>query len=153
MTSIEITFTPIVLRASYRDIILILTIVNKAMEAYGKQTSAASGVKPDPPSVIAPKTSARRVSGGSLQGTRAYSAQSSNLPLGTAHVVLSKEQVRQDGFVTEDELTSTPSQLKASFDGFRLILIGDLHEQPLLHLVIKPFILNLNDWSGEVCHA
>jgi vacuolar protein sorting-associated protein 13A/C len=52
--------------------------------------------------------------------------------------------------VTEDELTSLPPQLKASFDGFRLILIGDLHEQPLLHLVIKPFALNLNDWSGEV---
>jgi hypothetical protein len=52
--------------------------------------------------------------------------------------------------VTGPELTSLPPQLKASLDGFRLILIGDLHEQPLLHLVIKPFVLNLNDWSGEV---
>jgi hypothetical protein len=67
-------------------------------------------------------------------------------------VLLSKEQVRRDGFMIEDELTTPPTQLKASFDGFRLILIGDLHEQPLLHLVIKPFILGLKDWSGEVCH-
>ena len=52
--------------------------------------------------------------------------------------------------VTELELTSLLPQLKASLDGFRLILIGDLHEQPLLHLVIKSFVLNLNDWSGEV---
>ena len=52
--------------------------------------------------------------------------------------------------VTRLELTSLPPQLKASLDGFRLILIGDLHEQPLLHLVIKSFVLNLNDWSGEV---
>jgi vacuolar protein sorting-associated protein 13A/C len=152
MTSIEITFKPIVLRASYRDIMLILTIVNKAMEAYGRQTSTATGSGPAHPSVTASKTAARRVSGGSVEHTRSHPGQSNNLPLGTAHVVLSKEQVRRDGFVTEDELTSPPTQLKASFDGFRLILIGDLHEQPLLHLVIKPFLLSLNDWSGEVCY-
>ena len=52
--------------------------------------------------------------------------------------------------MTELEPTSLLSQLRASLDGFRLILIGDLHEQPLLHLVIKSFVLNLNDWSGEV---
>lgn len=149
MTSIEITFKPIILRASYRDIMLILTIVNKAMEAYGRQASAATGSKPAQPSVTASKTAARRVS---VERTRSHPGQSNNLLLGTAHVVLSKEQVRRDGFVTEDELTSPPTQLKASFDGFRLILIGDLHEQPLLHLVIKPFLLSLNDWSGEVCY-
>jgi vacuolar protein sorting-associated protein 13A/C len=41
-------------------------------------------------------------------------------------------------------------QLKGSFDGFRLILIGDLHEQPMLHLKVKPFIVGAKDWSGEV---
>jgi len=152
MTSIEITFKPIVLRASYRDIMLILTIANKAMEAYGRQTSAAPGSESAQPSVTASKTAARRASGGSAERTTSNPGQSNNPPLGTAHVVLSKEQVRRDGFVTEDELTSQPTQLKASFDGFRLILIGDLHEQPLLHLVIKPFLLSLSDWSGEVCY-
>ncbi|KAG1854133.1 hypothetical protein C8R48DRAFT_571621, partial [Suillus tomentosus] len=44
------------------------------------------------------------------------------------------------------------SQLKASFDGFRLILIGDIHEQPMLHLKIKPFIVGARDWSGDL-HA
>jgi vacuolar protein sorting-associated protein 13A/C len=152
MTSIEIIFTPIVLRASYRDIMLILTIVNKAMEAYERQTSAAPGSQPAHSSVAASKAPTRRVSGGSVERTRSYPGQPNNLPLGTAHVVLSKEQVRRDGFVIEDELTNPPTQLKASFEGFRLILIGDLHEQPLLHLVIKPFLLSLNDWSGEVCY-
>ena len=41
-------------------------------------------------------------------------------------------------------------QFKGSFEGFRLVLIGDLHEQPLLHLRVKPFILGAKDWSGEV---
>ena len=151
MTSIDIMFKPIVLRASYRDIMLILTIVNKAMEAYGRQTSTAPSSEPAHPAAIS-TTAVRRASGGSAQSRRSSSSQSSNLPLGTAQVVLSKEQVRRDGLVIEDKLTCAPPQLKASFDGFRLILIGDLHEQPLLHLVIKPFVLSLNDWSGEVSH-
>jgi len=149
MTSIDITFKPIILRASYRDIMLMMTIVDKAMEAYGRQTNA-SGSKPTQPSLT---TGARRVSGGSAQGTKLQPNRSSSLPLGTAHMVLSKEQVRRDRPVTGGELTGPLSQLKASFDGFRLILIGDLHEQPLLHLVVKTFELSLNDWSGEVCYV
>ena len=150
MTSVDIAFKPVILRASYRDIMLILTIVNKAMEAYGRQTSAATSSELAHPPLPISTTGVRRASGGSAQGTRSFSGQSSNLPLGTAQVLLSKEQVRREGLVTEDELTSSPPQLKASFDGFRLILIGDLHEQPLLHFVVKSFVLNLNDWSGEV---
>ena len=105
MTSVDIAFKPIVLRASYRDIMLILTIVNKAMEAYGRQTSAAPRSEPPHPSLAVSTTGARRSSGGSAQGTR---SQSGILPLGTAHVVLSKEQVRREGPVTDDELTSSP---------------------------------------------
>ena len=150
MTNIDIGIKPIVLRASYRDIMLILTVVNKVMEAYGRQTSAASSSKSAQPSQAVSTTATRRVSGGSAQGRRPYTGKSGNSPLGTAHVVLSKEQVRRECPVTELEVTSLPSQLKASLDGFRLILIGDLHEQPLLHLVIKSFVLDLNDWSGEV---
>lgn len=41
-------------------------------------------------------------------------------------------------------------QFKGSFDGFRLVLIGDIHEQPMLHLKVKPFIAVAKDWSGEV---
>ncbi|TFY54315.1 hypothetical protein EVJ58_g8935 [Rhodofomes roseus] len=41
-------------------------------------------------------------------------------------------------------------QFRGSFDGLRLVLIGDLHEQPLLHVKVKPFILGAKDWSGEL---
>jgi hypothetical protein len=29
-------------------------------------------------------------------------------------------------------------------------MIGDLHEQPMLHLKVKPFIVGARDWSAEV---
>lgn len=41
-------------------------------------------------------------------------------------------------------------QLKATIDGFQLILIGDLHELPLLHLHTKPFTAEVHDWSGDL---
>jgi len=42
------------------------------------------------------------------------------------------------------------NQLKAKFEGLRVVLIGDIHEQPMLHLKIKPFNVNVRDWSSEV---
>lgn len=35
-------------------------------------------------------------------------------------------------------------------DGFRLILIGDMHEQPMLNFNLKPFVVMIKDWSSEV---
>lgn len=40
--------------------------------------------------------------------------------------------------------------MKGTIDGFRLILIGDLHEQPMLQFNVKPFILVAKDWSSGV---
>ncbi|KAI0068196.1 hypothetical protein BV25DRAFT_1793389 [Artomyces pyxidatus] len=131
MTSIEMNFKPIVLRASYRDIKLMLTIVNKATEAYARQTqSDAPQVRP---SLSEGRSSSRGLSlTNASRGLISRTSQSRLQPVGKARVLLSKEQ------------------LKASFDGFRLILIGDIHEQPLLYLKVKPFGVGVKDWSGEL---
>jgi vacuolar protein sorting-associated protein 13A/C len=97
MTNIDLTFKPIVLRASYRDIMLILTIVNKAIDAYGKQTSVVSSSKSTRPSLAAPTSGASKFSGGPTQDIVSDRGQPSSQLLGTAHVVLSKEQVRKEG--------------------------------------------------------
>lgn len=44
----------------------------------------------------------------------------------------------------------TPWKLRASIEGLRVVLIGDIHEQPILHIKIKPFNVGVKDWSGEV---
>jgi vacuolar protein sorting-associated protein 13A/C len=43
--------------------------------------------------------------------------------------------------------------LTADFGGFRLILIGDAHEMPVLDLKTKQFQAKAKDWSGEVSIA
>ncbi|KAJ4486135.1 vacuolar protein sorting-associated protein 13 [Lentinula aciculospora] len=111
MTDIELNARPIVFRASYRDITLISSIVNKAIELSSRSTETRSQAAP----AITSKTS-----------------QTQSRPVGKARILTSKEQ------------------LKGSLDGFRLVLIGDLHEQPMLHLKVKPFIIGAKDWSGEL---
>ncbi|KAF8216245.1 hypothetical protein K438DRAFT_1748990 [Mycena galopus ATCC 62051] len=122
MTSIEISAKPIVFRASYRDINMIMTIVNKAIElsADTQDQSFPDEINSKPPPSVRPSQ------------TQITKMSTSKQPVGKARVLMSKEL------------------LKGSFDGFRLVLIGDMHEQPMLHLKVKPFIIGAKDWSGEL---
>ena len=86
LTSIEVGAKPIVFRASYHDINLIMNITNKALEVYGNTANARaqkpeSGVKSASDSVTAK-------SSGAAVTTRAASH-----PIASANVITSKEQV------------------------------------------------------------
>ncbi|KIM85199.1 hypothetical protein PILCRDRAFT_817197 [Piloderma croceum F 1598] len=122
MTSMELAIKPIVFRASYRDINLIMAIINRAVELYGQTTSSSAG-HATPNS----KAQAFKSKASATKGVRSQSQ-----PVGQARVLMAKEQ------------------LKGSFDGFRFVLIGDMHEQPMLHLRVKPFIIGAKDWSGAL---
>jgi len=130
MTNIEISAKPIVFRASYRDINLITSIVNKAIERYGESQNRAGQ------------------QGQSLQSKNLAPSQNTEP---SAHFATSTSRSRAQS-LGKARVLMTKEQLKASFDGFRLVLIGDLHEQPMLHLKVKPFIVGARDWSGEL-HA
>ncbi|KAG1749982.1 vacuolar protein sorting-associated protein 13 [Suillus paluster] len=125
MTSMELAAKPIVFRASYRDIMLITTIASKAVDLYGKSQNHS-------PVASTISTKSAQVYEGPSQASRSNATRSHRQNIGQAHILLSREQ------------------LKASFDGFRLILIGDMHEQPMLHLKIKPFIVGARDWSADL---
>ncbi|VDB84480.1 unnamed protein product [Peniophora sp. CBMAI 1063] len=128
MTSIEISCKPVVLRASYRDILLILAITHKATVAYAQQAAS-----PRSPTDVS--SSARSLPSSRPNAMTRYSSrgtQQSSRPLGRAHVSLSSES------------------LKASLDGLKLILIGDLHEQPMVSVQSRPFRVGAKDWSGAL---
>ncbi|KAF8640890.1 hypothetical protein AX17_000538 [Amanita inopinata Kibby_2008] len=113
MTNIEIFCKSVIFRASYRDIMLITSIVNKAMNLYDKSQNSR-GMQQD----VLTLTPRRN-----MKNKRSASEQAS--PAGKA-------------------------RLKCSIDGFSLVLIGDLYEQPLIYLQAKPFIVGAQDWSGEL---
>ncbi|KAJ6604648.1 vacuolar protein sorting-associated protein 13 [Mycena vulgaris] len=129
MTSMEISAKPIVFRASYRDINMITTIVNKAIELSGDSQGQSStddkAIKPQSPKPVP-----------------------QNNPSGRLGCYCPRNWLVN--YVLLDAYAHNTSQLKGSFDGFRLVLIGDMHEQPMLHLKVKPFIIGAQDWSGEL---
>lgn len=125
MTNLAITSKPIVFRASHRDINLITTIVNKAIGLYNATQPASPAEKQEV--AVGPGSH-----GASKRSSRVTRSRNSVQPIGKAHLSTSKEQ------------------FKGSFDGFRLVLIGDMQEQPMLHLKVKPFNLDARDWSGEL---
>ena len=147
MTSIEIMMKPIVFRASYRDINLITSIANTALGRYNQSQQPQKSTGEEGHASDRIDTTTQR------HGVVAMQATSSSLPrsVGMARVLMTKEQVT---FIQRNPTyLQISSKLKGSFDGFRLILIGDLHEQPMLHLKVKPFIIGAKDWSGEVRHS
>jgi vacuolar protein sorting-associated protein 13A/C len=83
MTSMELAINPIVFRASYRDINLIMAIVNRAIELYGKTTSSATDVVSTNSKPSGPKSKYS-----ANKGTRSQSQL-----VGKARVLMSKEQV------------------------------------------------------------
>ncbi|KAF9044538.1 vacuolar protein sorting-associated protein 13 [Hymenopellis radicata] len=127
MTNMEINAMPIVFRASYRDIMLITSIVNKAIELSAANSSTAEATTSKSKSRISEFSASKKSSSKQF-------ATKPRRSVGKARAVASKEQ------------------LKGSFDGFRLVLIGDMHEQPMLHFKVKRFIVGAKDWSGAL-HA
>lgn len=89
-TSIEVTSLPIVFRASYRDIMLITAIVNKAIALYGNSSQS-----PGPERPCLEKTPSRPALLSARRGSRPTTSRVQ--PVGSAHVVTHKEQVQYSG--------------------------------------------------------
>ena len=113
MMSIEATSQPIVFRASYRDINLITTIVNKAITLYTESTQKQSNASDTKGEVVPSSRSTyhRSVS------RNVAKASARSQPVGKANVILSKEQVRM--LLAElqklaDKRTSSARLVKAS---------------------------------------
>lgn len=86
MTNIEVACRPIVIRASYGDILLITAIVNKAVDVYGKSQQGRE------------ETSNSAAEHGSRLSSKVVSSGHTQLisptSIGTARVLVLREQVR-----------------------------------------------------------
>lgn len=89
MSNIEVNMKPVVLRASYRDINLITTIVNRAIELYS-QSQQSNSSSTDATSTYTSTVRARSRAAGTL---KTPGSQSTPVSQGKASVTMSKEQV------------------------------------------------------------
>ncbi|OJD24059.1 hypothetical protein ACJ73_04583 [Blastomyces percursus] len=141
MTRINIHVDPLVLRLSLRDILLAVQIMNKASEmtkpkAQPLEDSESKSLK-DQKSI---KSTRRRSVGG--RPAPFYSTSSSSHH---QRPVVDTEigKIQQSTIMKREEMT-------AQIDGIRVVLIGDLHELPLLDWSVKQFNVDVRDWSTNM---
>ncbi|RUP42956.1 hypothetical protein BC936DRAFT_137841 [Jimgerdemannia flammicorona] len=133
ISSISIDVRPLILRLSYRDAMLILDIVNKAVEL-----SQASD-----PSTVPINTAADSLKKGRKRGLSVTGASAA--VGGVAASIMTGIHPSLDPYIIVKKET-----LKATFRGMRLILIEDIHELPVIDMNANQFDVNVTDWSSEV---
>ncbi|KAL1838057.1 hypothetical protein VTJ49DRAFT_3105 [Mycothermus thermophilus] len=137
---------PLILRLSLRDILLVMQTLAKASElSEGAQGDAASsqaaqkpkgprtpGLKKRPASSKTPSTSVART-------TRAKSTVSALSARGGQHQ-------------PHDIVKPPPrfEELTVAVDGVRVILLGDIHELPILDMNVNKFTVGAENWSSTL---
>ncbi|PKY02798.1 vacuolar protein sorting-associated protein 13 [Aspergillus campestris IBT 28561] len=140
LTSINVHLDPLVLRLSLRDILMAIQIVNKASEMTARRTQQAQTGQ------------AKRISDSKANASK-IKRKSVGRPPSTAVVPRARQ-----GSGEEDDLHLSAQrsavlkreELSVHVDGIRVILIGDLHDLPLLDWSVKGFSVDVRDWSSTL---
>lgn len=153
LTNLHIDIEPLILRVSLRDILLALQIISKASELSGNDDDDKA-TKPGAADQKAKELTAgglkKRTASGKGTSTVAGKAKS-----GKATATLGgKTTSRSDGSSGQPhDLVKQPKkreELTATIEGIRVVVIGDLHELPILDLSIKDFTATAEDWSSNL---
>lgn len=133
LTNIHLSLDPLLVRISLRDIRLALQIVNLANELYAKaQTSDFE-----------------KIEGTEYNFTDDFKkkiAQYAPSVISSFSTRSQKERKR----ISEPEVVVKGEEFNASLGGARLVLIGDVHELPVLDMNLKPFDVKVLNWSTEL---
>jgi vacuolar protein sorting-associated protein 13A/C len=140
LISITVDIEPLVLRLSLRDIMLAMQIVNRAsaMSANDDAKIAVEEpqkIKQGTPSKKAISTKAKSTKPGakSVATTkRSQHGSISQAPPAAGSAIIKREE------------------LHLSIEGIRVVLIGDVHEMPMLDWRVKKFGVDVRDWSGAM---
>jgi vacuolar protein sorting-associated protein 13A/C len=146
LTSIHVGVEPLVLRLSLRDILLALQIVSKASEMTPTKEKKMQDEEPNKIKEVKAASkppSAKRRSVGGAASTAARRRSRASGTVAKSNPDSHKPQRQESAVMKREELT-------AEFDGITVILIGDLHELPLLDWSVKKFPVHVRDWSAAM---
>ncbi|KAL8804321.1 MAG: hypothetical protein Q9223_005969 [Gallowayella weberi] len=144
-TSISIDIEPLVLRLSLRDILLALQIVNKASETMSGGTAKVEDTEPTKIKEITGE--AKPPEGPTRKSIAATSAKARRA---SRSVALTKSDKSQKKDLPQTSIVMKREELTATMEGIRVILIGDLHELPLIDWSVKKFNVDVRDWSAAM---
>jgi vacuolar protein sorting-associated protein 13A/C len=135
-TDIHIEIEPLILRLSLRDILLALQIIGRAGELSGSDSK-------EPKESAADQKAKQLRSKAKYKRGDASTAKSNTIK--TASTSATTRAVAQKPY-------SPPKNenLSATIDGIRIVLIGDLHELPILDIGIQKFTSVAENWSSNL---
>lgn len=138
LTSVQFAIEPLVMRLSLRDIRLAIFIVNRVM-ALAKE----NGLVEDTPAETMDINTKYGAFSKEFKKTLSKYAPS-------VISSLSELSNKRSAPTNEPETILRAEKLHADIEGLRLVLIGDIHELPILDMNIKPFSVSAKDWSSEI---
>lgn len=146
-TNLHIDVEPLILRLSLRDILLAMQIVTKATELSSSDRTS------EEKTLNAADMKAKELRQAGLKqrtasGKGASSIGQSKAPSTLALTTISKGKGTSDA--VQAVISRRKEEMTATIEGVRIVLIGDLHELPILDLNIKDFTLNAKNWSSSL---
>jgi vacuolar protein sorting-associated protein 13A/C len=146
LTSIHVDIEPLVLRLSLRDIMLAMQIFNRAS---AMQTNQDQKMQEEGPKKLAQVkaggTSTKGAGGKSTKKTGTKTHMSGVKTISTQKPTAKKQPEQPQGSAVLKR-----EEMKISMDGIRVVLIGDLHELPILDWSVKKFAIDVRDWTGNM---
>jgi vacuolar protein sorting-associated protein 13A/C len=142
LISITVDIEPLVLRLSLRDILLAMQIVNRAsaMSAGDDKKMPPQEAKQLKPATPSKKPKSTAGNGPSTK-PRAKSI---------ATTKKTSQQVSQSAGSATTSAVLKREEMHVSIEGIRVVLIGDVHEMPMLDWRVKKFGVDVRDWSGAM---
>ncbi|EME44915.1 hypothetical protein DOTSEDRAFT_70827 [Dothistroma septosporum NZE10] len=145
LTSIQVDIEPLVLRLSLRDIMLAMQIFQRAsaMSASQEKNMADEGPKKiDQVKAASAKSTKKGIKTGA-KSTQKVTAKTISTKKTTPSKQTDAQGAAGSGVLTREEM-------KISMEGIRVVLIGDLHELPMLDWSVRKFDVDVRDWTGDM---
>ncbi|KAM7185556.1 putative vacuolar protein sorting-associated protein [Naviculisporaceae sp. PSN 640] len=152
VTSIHVEVEPLILRVSLRDILMVMQTITKASELSSNNNAE--------PQMKASDQKAKQLKAGGLK-QRTASGKVPSTVAGRARAGTTGKSVGASGTMTKSQRGGPQAhdtikrprhfeELTATIDGIRVVIIGDLHELPILDLSIKSFTTTAENWSSNL---
>lgn len=144
LMSINVDIGPMVLRLSLRDILLAMQIVNRASAMSSSQ--GAKLQEEGPKKIQQVKAASTKPRGNKSMRHTVHSNQKAQAKTIKTNKTLAKKEERQ----LEGSAVIKREEMRIQMDGIRVVLIGDLHELPMIDWSVKKFGVDVRDWTGNM---
>jgi vacuolar protein sorting-associated protein 13A/C len=134
LTSIDASIDALLVRVSLKDIRLAVTVFNNATEAFNKRNDV---------------TTDNEDSNSEYKFSQDFKRRLAQY----APSILTNKSLASASKTPECKETSliiNGEELSVNFGGVRFVLIGDVHELPVLDMNVKPFEIKAKNWSSEM---